>query len=64
VTGKQPDCVLFTGFPAMLPPAADPGLDRDLFLSLFVICPLLEGVIALEAPAWSRLCGESPLAAS
>ena len=29
VTGKQADCVLVTGF-GKLPPADEPGLDRDL----------------------------------
>ena len=60
VTGKQADCVLVTGF-GKLPPAAEPGLERDLDDIRLLASPLLEGVIALVAPAWRRPLVESPV---
>ena len=57
MTGKQADCVLVTGFGKVLCPAADPGLERDLADTRW----LLEGVTALVAPARRRPRVESPV---
>ena len=55
VTGKQADVVLVTGLGKL---DVDPDLGKEE--EVLFVAPLLDGVIALEDPAWSRLLRESP----